>query len=423
MAPCLGLGEAALLYKPLDPSFVRYCKELYGHEPLVYAPERIDLSPETPLSLIDAVLEDDQLLARIAEDAEREGWDLDPFIAHPSVHDLGRELNRPVRGMSEEGLRDGSGVQLNNKVHFQHLCLSRNIPVVQTKHAHGWRELVQSVADLARAMHTHPDPTHHRAIMLKQSRANGGLGNIALPFTEIDAYGWPAQDDEQTWGMILRQSIGETADWMEQLILVEPCLNLACSPSIVMRIDGAAIRVLAVTEQDISNNAFKGCIIPGDIPEEWREKMVAHSLEYARTAVALGAQGHICVDWGLVRNRETRKIVKAVAFESNCRYGGSSHPIAIARRLFPETVNGLHVRSCDALHVPMSMSLDQVLTHMHAKHLTWDAVRGDGVVISIPPSDGNMGYVALAQTKSRCRALHEAVQGLFPKARSFEHAA
>ena len=87
-----------------------------------------------------------------------------------------------------------------------------------------------------------------------------------------------------------------------------------------------------------------------------------------------------------------------VAFESNYRFTGNNHPIAIRRKLRSDNVGGAVTLSNDALKVSETATFVGTLAFLEERGANWDPVRGEGVIVTIPPAGGSMGYVAFADS-------------------------
>lgn len=187
--------------------------------------------------------------------------------------------------------------------------------------------------------------------------------------------------------------------WENQPILVEPYLEKRCSPSTLFFVHDGRARLVSHTIQMLDEDAYVGCRNPSGLPDDVLDPMIEMTHRYAEHTIALGFEGFVGIDWGLLEDGHV------VAFESNARYGGQNHVLAVARRLCHDRVNAVRLQSCDALKVRDGLALEETLHAMKKRGIAWDARRGDGVVISIPPAGGSMGYVAVAETAARLREL------------------
>jgi hypothetical protein len=199
--------------------------------------------------------------------------------------------------------------------------------------------------------------------------------------------------------------------WIDDVVLVEPYLDEAFSPAVLCYINenGSVDLVtdsLQLFEQGDERKSFIGTQIPSPIDPALAESLKEFTLRYVEHVAKLGARGHINIDWLVTRDG------KVVACESNYRYTGVVHPFLIRRRLAGERERELYLRSDDALHYTGNLTFHQALAFMERHDLCWNAERGDGVVVSIPPAEGSMGFVAMAHSTERVEELYRAMLGL-----------
>lgn len=388
---CLQKGDGIVLYAPITDAFRGYIEDLYGFSPTVFAPTGADLSPDTPLSIVDALLAEPRLLEQIAAAGRGRDWIVAPFIPHPSVFRLGRALDLPVGGMIESHVRRGNAGKLNDKVDFQRICRARNIPVPESIMVDGWDALVAAVRDVYRTNH---------GVMLRQSRTNGGLGTAKVTAEGMRARGI------QRLETYVEELLSPRDGWENQPILVEPYLRKRCSPSTLLFVNDGRAKLVSHTVQILEDDVYVGCRNPSDLPGAILDRMIEMTHRYAEHAIALGFEGYVGIDWELLEDGSF------VALESNARYGGQNHVLAIAKRLCRDRINCVRLESRDVLKVRRDARLEEMLHAMRKRGVAWDAKRGDGVVISIPPANGSMGFVAVAETEVRLRRLVDEMNAL-----------
>lgn len=383
--------DGVVLYAPITDAFRGYIEDLYGFSPTVFAPTDVDLSPDAPLSIVDALLAEPRLLEQIAAEGRRRDWIVTPFIAHPTVFRLGQALDLPVGGMIESHVKRGNAGKLNDKVDFQRVCRAQNIPVPESIVVEGWDALVTTVRDVFRANH---------GAMLRQSRTNGGLGTAKVTAEGMRARGI------QHLETYVEELLSPRDGWENQPILVEPYLRKRCSPSTLLFVSEGRAKLVSHTVQILVEDAYVGCRNPSDLPVAVLDRLIEMTHRYAEHAIALGFEGYVGIDWGLLEDGSI------VAFESNARYGGQNHVLAIAKRLCHDRINCVRLESRDVLKVRRDVRLEEMLHAMRKQGVAWDAKRGDGVVISIPPANGSMGFVAVAETEARLRQLVDEMNAL-----------
>jgi hypothetical protein len=373
--------SAVMLYAEPPQSFMRYFKYLYGFDPNVLFPASLPDWHTDGLSLIYTVLDDRNLVEHIAKIGRSNNWSITPFIPHPLVFELSDRTGLPVNGMDRVNVLSDKVGMLNDKSIFQKLCRGIGIPTPKSHHARGWRQMVYA----ARAA-----INRHGAVMLRCARAAGGLGNLKVTREELNG---------SDLGSYLERTIGHDRDnWENDTVLVERVLDVASSPSTLVYIEeNGEPRFVADSMQRLKDMKFIGAQIPSGIPNKVLRKLVSHALDYARVVSDMGGRGWCGIDWGLLRNGDY------VAFESNYRFGGNNHALAIRRKL---DYHGVSI-SNDALTVSNSLRFEEVWGKLDSTGLGWDHKSREGIVVSIPPSDGSMGYVALAPSASRAEELSD----------------
>jgi hypothetical protein len=267
--------------------------------------------------------------------------------------------------------------------------------------AHGWGAVVRLAQEQLR---------RSGSVMLRQAKGGGGLGNIVLKASDL------VRTDETVVARLDRLVQGEDrSDWDAEPVLVEPLLDLACSPSVLVRVDDVdRVRVMTNTMQIMKDFAFVGSVMPSGVDTRLLDEMVDATVRYACVAAEEGARGYLNIDWGVVsHDTSLGRYDTLVAFESNYRYGGNSHVLAIKQRLRPENAHGVTVMSNDALKVPDDVRLADALAYMAQRGIAWDDRRGTGVVVSIPPAGGSMGYVVLSDTRGDTERMN-ALMSAFP---------
>jgi len=188
-----------------------------------------------------------------------------------------------------------------------------------------------------------------------------------------------------------------------EVTLVEQVLEVAQSPTILMYIEGGRVSFVADSLQVLNNNEFVGGVIPSGIDPKMLEKLIQHSIDYGTYVAQNGGVGWLDIDWGILSDGTF------VAFESNYRYTGNNHSLAVRQKLYGD--RQIVSWSSDALKVPPDTTFARIYNYLRDQGLSWSAGCGDGIIITIPPAGGSMGYVALGRDLSRCRELHEAIEG------------
>lgn len=380
-------GEAAVLYEALPPSYARYFEWLYGYSPRVLHPQMRYTDLSERLCLLEWILADQELTDQI----RALGLPLDPFIGHPLNFEIARRAGVEVLGLSEAAVLAGAVGNWNDKAMFQRLCHELDIPVVPSVHVTGWEELV---AEASRQYE------QDGAVMLRRSRAAGGLGNCEVNAEILSAAGCA------TVQAYLEQVLEPRLEWGREVVLVEPVLEIVASPTTLFHaVRGQPARLICVADQVVERKCFLGSEYPSAAAEHLQRQMIAQGEAYAEEFVRAGGEGYFDIDWGITGEGAL------VAFESNTRYTGNNHCLAAMRRLGAEDAFGW---SNDGLPVSASTTFEAVDNFLHGADAHWNSARGDGVVITIPPAGvgakKTLGCLALAQTPERRSQLRELIR-------------
>jgi len=405
-------GDAALLYQKPDERYLEYCNGVYGSRIQVYAP-RLAAKPdgEDPLSLLGPVLADSELVSRLSAHGLAQGWELEPFLQHQQVYELGRKAGLPVAGVTEEALRRGLVSSLNSKKEFQIACRELDIPVPDSVHVKGTNEVIRAaVAAFAK----------YGSVMLRQAHGAGGIGNLFVTEEVLAKAGLPLEAESDAG----RRSTAERVTaylgkkltdgrWETDDVLVEECLYrgdraVVASPTVLMRITGGVVRLIAVSLRIERNGRFIGSETPADLPRAITDRLVRHAVRYARHAVKRGyTEGPLNFQAGVLANGEV------VAFESDARNSGDTHPAIMRQRLFPDNCSGMVTLSNDAIAVAPKTSFSKVLVYLktdEGRKIGWNRDLAEGAIVTIPPIDGNMGVVIFSMTHAGAAGLMEAIQ-------------
>lgn len=384
----LGPDDAALLYTAPPEAFVAYFRQLYGHEPRVYHPAEPYTDLTQPLDLIQMTLRDEDLIARLVRDGQRLRWHLESFIGSPQVFELARRIGLPVRGFSEDAVKADAVARLNDKALFQRWCQEHDIPTPASVHVAGWEKLM---------LEAERQFSQHGSVMLRRARAAGGLGNCLVSPASMREVG------TTTVREYLRRMLQPHEEWEHEVVLVEPELTIVSSPSVLARATGRKIEIIGVIDQVLKGTAYIGGNVPTVESPQDATQLINWTVLYGLTHfIPQGGQGWFDIDFGKLPDGTF------VAFESNGRYTGNNHGLAVRHRLMARHDPGsVHAWTNDALKVNLSTTFEDVLRGVNGA--LWSPTRGDGVVITIPPQGGSMGYIALATSFERKLELRDAV--------------
>lgn len=387
-----GAQDAVLQYRPTDPEFLSYCEGITGIRPRTFAPST-PYESTMPLSLIDLAERDVRLMETLRREGAVHDWAVCPFIHTSEVASFAASLGLPVHGISQRVLASDAIARLNDKLCFQEACHQLRIPTPPSVYARGWHSLV---AEATNAFST------HGRVKLRQARGAAGLGICDITPELLAGSG--TSDVGRYLEAVLHDSRGY---WTDQVVLVEPILPIIASPAVDLRVVKGQARIIAEGGQALRGGSFVGIVYPTEIDHGIMQMIHEHSLRYAKDHVLamVGDDADIWfdIDWGVMPDGSV------VAFESNCRLNGGSHVLALSHLLFRETA---HVaQSDDAIRVGRQVSLADVREFLAAEGIGWDASRREGVVVTIPPSDGCMGVVCFAKTHEGAALLMDRING------------
>lgn len=386
----IGPDEAAVLYEPIPEAYADYCRRLYGYAPRVLAPSRRYQDLDEPLSLLRWMLGDEPLLAEVARLGAEKGLSLDPFIGDPLLFEVARRTGLPVAGIAERAVLDGAVGNLNDKALFQVICRELDIPVVSSTHVTGWEELVREAEEQF---------DRNGSVMLRRSRAAGGLGNCEVNPALLAHAGC---DSVRAY---LEAKLAPREEWGNDPVLVEPVLDIVASPSTLYHVPpGGRAALVTIADQVVEEKCFLGSEYPTCCTTELQDRMVELGARYAEAFIRMGGVGYFDIDWGVTASGEL------VAFESNARYTGNNHGVAAMERL---GAVGAFAWSNDALKVHASTRFEQVEAALRVSGLGWNHARKEGVVATIPPAGVGekmtMGCLAIAHSRARVAELRDAM--------------
>lgn len=358
-----------------DPAFLRYVSELGGFPDTSWVlPVR---GRVRPYSLIGALLEDARLLERL-ESLEKLGvrgdWILEPYIESPRVLELSRILRIPTARSHPQRVLDGLIGNLNDKGYFKELMRELGVPTVPSIQARTLGELEAGIRRLR----------HHQRLMLKKTRAGGGLGNLV---------GEPEA--------LLRA----VPDWFHGEVLVEPFLELSETIGSLVRIEenGPGERIWT-DRQRIREGKWTGFRYPHPSREACRP-IIEMSERIARRVYALGGRGDLDLDWGVLGDGTI------LALEANFRHNGFGYLLRFAERLFEQERAIAYLED-----LPLGTKDFASLLPWLEERVPLLRTRGceSGVVVVMPPSEGEGALALFGRDAAECDRLEEQLMRLLP---------
>ncbi|MGE5707596.1 MAG: hypothetical protein ACM3YO_04615 [Bacteroidota bacterium] len=344
-----------------EPAFLRYVSELGGFPDTSWVlPVREWVEP---YSLVGSIFEDQSLLDRLRRLGE--DWILEPYIESPRVLQLSQQLGIPTGRSRPEQVREGLVERLNDKGFFKELMRELGVPAVPSILARSGTELEAGILRMG----------HYERLMLKKTRAGGGLGNLV---------GTPEA---------LRQI---APDWFHGAVLVEPFLDLVETIGSLVLIgeEGPEKRVWT-DRQLIREGKWTGFRYPHPSRETCRP-IVAWSRRIAQKVHFLGGRGELDLDWGVLRDGTI------LALEANFRHNGFGSLLHLAQRLFREERSIAYREDLPLGEKDFDSFLPWLEERMPVLHGS-----GSGVVVVMPPSGGEGALALFGRDPAECERLEE----------------
>lgn len=374
MLHCLERDDSVVLYERPPEAYLDYYEQLYGYRPDVICP-RSERRASAPLDMLGDVLADASLTEIILGLGAKRPWSVVPFVDHARVYEFADRVGLPVVGTARSKVEAGLSADLNDKIKFQERCRKLGLPVPKSTYVRGFAAIHKSAASMLEI---------HDGVMIRRARAAGGLGNIPIESADVRT--------EEMLTAFLRDQLQPANAWEADDVLVEPLLRVDKTPTSLFFAGTSGVRLIAEARRELSGGyASKGGYIPSNLTSVRSDQMIDMGRRYGEDIARDGAYGYFDIDWGVANGM-------LVAFESNFRMTGNNHHVAIRQRLRPDNASGLVSASFDDLDIREGLELSHVLERLERHALLYDSARGCGVIVTVPPNDGTVGYVALAES-------------------------
>lgn len=263
-----------------------------------------------------------------------------------------------------------------------------------------------------------------RHAILKLDDGVSGLGNaiIDLDAAEAGLRGALELEDEESNVEAYMEALDREGGVVEELIEGEVCR----SPSVQLRISPSGQVDIMSTHDQVLGGAHQltyfGCHFPAS--PEYAERLAAVALKVGRRLAREGAIGRAAVDFVAVKRGALWRLY---AVEINLRCGGTTHPLFALTTLTDGAYEPLsaeyrtrygdmkHYAATDHLDSPAYRSLtpDDLLDVVVAKHLGWDAETETGVVLHMVSAlavAGRVGLTAIGDDLDQARGLYYQVK-------------
>ena len=305
------------------PGYEAYCTSSLGLDPVEF--QRVD-APGRPMYLAAGSLKG-RVWRRLLELATSAGGlTLHPFMGSEDVWTLARAIGSDA-SVPVTVLAPPPPVTwiANDKALFDEVVeqtLGRQW-LVETKASADLSAMARQLAEMA---------SRHRRVALKRLRCASAMGNQVFDSGDLTAMG-PER---------VRRAVGEflqRTEWQgDEEVLVVAWENAEHSPSTQLWIPAAGRgepRLDGVYEQILAGDhkVFVGSR-PSQLPAAVNRQLATASLAIARALQALGYVGRCSFDFLVVGDPEAD--FEVFFTECNGRWGGTSTPMALLDRVFPE---------------------------------------------------------------------------------------
>lgn len=393
-------GDIVVLPRDLSPAFKRYIGDVMGHDPdaVRYVTPDWGAAPISTLGsreLLQLGVRDK--LARLMGDPG--GWSIYPYCYERSAvllaEALGLDTARDVRPF----MRQGGAELMNDKRVFRSLAAGRGVPLARGV-------VCVAEGDLAAAVGSLIGETG--AVIVKQDRHGGGLGNLiisrdasiaALGATDVIAAseGSTAEATAEAWRRLAYQP--------QASLIVEVYYAARSVLTAEFRIDGRENAVSFLNCGEVRQAPIlSGLIMPWALTPHLAGAFVAGATELARLACDLGYDGLINID-GIVTGGG-----RIIYNEFNGRIGGCSHIHHILHAVAgPAYGDRLVVASHSR---GTGLGIDRVLDLLRQAKLAFEPATDRGVILAGEDTagSGHLEYLSIAPSRAEAMQIEAAFE-------------
>ena len=385
-------GDIVILPENLSPDMQSYQAQVKGFDDnavTFIAPSRssLEVSPVGVTELLSrSVLE-----GVIQKIDSKTNWTIAPYHHDYASSIFAEKLGLAKLHHSAAFLDQGGAVLFNTKGNFRALASGCGISLAQGT-------AVRTPEQLAAAIEDYIGKTG--AVIIKQDRHSGALGNIVVTQTE-DTDGQGAFD-VVTLNSRLTPSKAALLVWdrlratKSDALIVEVYfpVSAVCYAEFHIEDKNKPPTFLNMGEQRMEP-LFAGFEIPGRIPPYMQARFISGATYLVRLAQDLGYTGFIDVDGIITRDGEVKYC------EVNGRYGGCSHVHHLAEALLGAGYGNSHtIVTRNGVQAPAFSELLQLIGD-HDLHLA--AEKREGILITAEDSgrSGNVDYLIAAESRDR----------------------
>ena len=346
-------GDVYVTPSPIEPGYGDYMSrilKLGNPKDYIICLNRLSSQP-----LADIILQDQNIVQRLSQKCQGEGWSFDSFYQSVRSQRLADSLHLPTHSTAPELIKKGLIEAYNDKLYFKRLAKAAGIPTVPGSYAHRSADIGAKIKRIGKRC---------RRLMLRKVKYAGGSGNVA---------GSPSE-------LIKRLGTWHNAG----TVLVEPFLNINHVAGSLVKIEENHLEFCAIDRQIIIDGHWRGFVYPFYAPgapagcERCNVKAIEESaMKLASLAHQAGVRGLMNLDWAFTAKHPEQPI----ALECNFRHNGLSYIVSLANSYFGSDWRNLSIACREA--IPCNFASFTEL-HAHLSALSW---RGEKLLIDNPGAE------------------------------------
>lgn len=383
-------GDAIIVARPVPEEFLKYFESVMGFMPIIYQIE--DITTE-PLDFVGAIIDNEELCARIRTDARKRNWVVAPLISHIRIFELANKLKMKVEGTSRRRVEKGLVRTRNRKIVFAQLMKNWGFEVAGKP-----QYLVDQIAKTAEQL-----IKRGAKVVVREDISAGGLGNGC--FDELRE-------------LLTELEIHRAAHGEEFHAMVGPLLtHIEYHFSVVGRVGLLGPRIVITCKRRIKDHTESiGGVSPSlNLPGMARARRA--TWWYGWLLWITGYRGTYDIDFG------SDDAGTLVVFESNARYLLTSAPIMIGRRFEDlwDLIHGSATVDYDEdppRHKEHHISLEELVAlaakaEMRAQSKITSAEKVRVIIVSPPdPETGWFSFAAVGTSRHSAKQARKAFRTL-----------
>lgn len=364
---CLKPGDCLVVPAPIPEDFANYIARLLR----LGDPEGLLLRVKTlssPYTLVESILQDEQVVDAIRERCGQGDWVMEPFIETPRIMRLANVSGIPTSKTSPLLVWFGLVGRLNDKGAFKKFASALGVRTVPGLEVDCARDLERAIQRMA---------VGRRELMLRKVSYAGGAGNM---------HGSPSE------------LLARLPDWYNGgRILVEPFLDIASVAGSLASIGPDSLQFLGIDLQVIRDGGWAGFDFPypagpgASLVRDWTMRIA----EAVRDA---GARGYLNLDWAFLQGSPGSPVV----LECNFRHNGLAYVTEFAGTYFGKGWDRLAICSREGLPTS-AQSTEELLARLSGLRLDGQPVliqapgAARGAVLTAPPEGGAYSVAVFAE--------------------------